>query len=69
MYAEHTNDGLIHIKISEKEKYGVTLLVKQLSTHGVTGTQKAADQKVWVAKMNSIHHRASEIVYQELIYQ
>ena len=46
------------------------LLVKQLSAlEGVTEALKAADQMGWVAKMNSIHNRANEIVYQELIYQ
>lgn len=44
-------------------------LVKQLSAlEEVTESLKAADQMGWVAKMNNIHNRANEIVYQELIY-
>ena len=44
-------------------------LVKQLSAlEGVTESLKAASQMGWVSKMNSIHNRATEIVFQELIY-
>ena len=46
------------------------LLVKQLSAlEGVTEALKASDQMDWVAKMNNIHNRVKEIVYQELIYE
>ena len=46
------------------------LLVKQLSAlEGVTEALKASNQLDWVAKMNNIHNRVKEIVYQELIYE
>ena len=35
---------------------------------GVTEALKAADQMEWVRRMNSIHHRAEEIVLHELVY-
>lgn len=35
---------------------------------GVTEALKAADQMEWVRRMNSIHHRAEEIVTRTLIY-
>ena len=35
---------------------------------GVTEELKAADQMEWVRRMNSIRHRAEEIVYKELIW-
>lgn len=36
---------------------------------GVTEVLKAADQMEWVRRMNSIHHRAEEIVTRTLIYK
>lgn len=35
---------------------------------GVTEVLKATDQMEWVRRMNSIHHRAEEIVTRTLIY-
>ena len=44
-------------------------LVKQMAeAEGVTETLKAANQKEWVDRMNSIRSRAMEIVNSELIY-
>ena len=34
----------------------------------VTEELKAADQMQWVQLMNSIRHRAEEIVYEQVIY-
>jgi len=67
-YTEKLNAHLEEIDHSAEEMF--ELLVKQLSANeGVTEQLKAIDQMAWIARMNSIHHRASEIVYQELIYQ
>lgn len=45
-------------------------LVKQLAAiEGVSEVLKVTDQMQWVSKMNSIHRRVKEIVYQELIYE
>ncbi len=44
-------------------------LVKQMSNHeGITEQLKAQDQMQWVAKMNNIRQKATEIVGSELIY-
>lgn len=45
------------------------LIIRQMAEQeGVTETLKAADQMTWVARMNSIHSRAEEIVPSELVY-
>ena len=44
-------------------------LVKQLAEkEGVTEQLKADNQMLWIARMNNIRHRATEIVNTELIY-
>ena len=44
-------------------------LVKQYAdTEGVTEALKADDPMAWVRKMNSIRHRANEVVMQEIVY-
>ena len=44
-------------------------LVKQLAEkEGVTEQLKAENQMLWVARMNNIRNRATEIVNAELIY-
>ena len=45
------------------------VLVSQMKqAEGVTEELKAMDQMEWVRRMNSIHHRAEEIILSELIY-
>ena len=43
------------------------LMTQMAEREGVTEALKAQNQMAWVQRMNSIHHRASEIVLQELI--
>ena len=44
-------------------------LISQLAQQeGITEQLKAENQMEWVARMNSIRHRADEIVLNELIY-
>lgn len=43
------------------------LMARMAECEGVTEALKAQDQMAWVQRMNSIHHRTSEIVLQELI--
>jgi hypothetical protein len=44
-------------------------IISQLaSSEGVTEELKAADQMLWVRRMNNIRNRATEIVNHELIY-
>ena len=45
------------------------LLVSQMKqAEGVNEELKASDQMEWVRRMNSIHHRAEEIILSELVY-
>jgi len=45
------------------------LMVLQMKqAEGITEALKATDQMEWVRRMNSIHHRAEEIVLSEFIY-
>jgi len=45
------------------------LLVNQMAAaEGVTEQLKAADQMVWVGRMNSIRNRAIEIVNSEIVF-
>ena len=44
-------------------------LVKQIAVReGVTEQLKAQDQMQWVQRMNTIRNRATEVVYNDLIY-
>ena len=43
----------------------ISVMAKQ---EGVTEALKAADQMVWVGRMNNIHNRAEEIILNELVY-
>ena len=45
-----------------------TLISKFKTTEGITEQLKAASQMDWVARMNNIRQRATEIVNAELIY-
>ena len=45
------------------------MLVEQMAAaEGVTEQLKAADQMLWVRKMNGIRVRAEEVVREEIIY-
>ncbi len=47
----------------------VELLIPQMKvSEGVTEGLKAADQMEWARRMNSIHHRIEEILFDELVY-
>ena len=55
--------------IAEKAFEMFDRLVKQLAKQeGMTEKLKAANQMLWVRKMNTIRNRAEEIVNAELIY-
>ena len=45
-----------------------TLIRQMAATEGVTESLKARDQLEWLRRMNSLRHRAEEIVKNELIY-
>ena len=44
------------------------MMSKMAKQEGVTEQLKATDQMAWVQKMNSIKHRAEEIVMKEYVY-
>lgn len=44
------------------------LLHQFAAVEGITEDLKATDQMEWVARMNNIHSRVTEIIYTELIF-
>ena len=55
--------------IDKQSEDMLSRLVKQMAEHeGVTEKLKADNQMEWVARMNNIRNRATEIVNAELIY-
>lgn len=44
------------------------IIAQMKEQEGVTEQLKAADQMEWIRRMNSIHHRAEEMILSELIY-
>lgn len=44
------------------------MIPQMAKAEGVNEALKAHDPMVWVGWMNSIHHRAEEIILAELIY-
>ena len=60
-------DYLIQLDSDAEETFN--LLVKQMAAReGVTEQLKETNQMEWVARMNNIRQRATEIVNSELIY-
>ena len=58
------------LTIQKQAEERMEQLTSQMAeSEGVTEQLKAADQMLWVAKMNSIQNRAEEIVRDELIYR
>ena len=56
-------------EVEATAKSHMELIVPQLMKHyGVTEQLKASDQMKWVARMNNIRNRATEIVNTDLIY-
>ena len=44
------------------------MMSKMAEQEGVTEQLKATDQMAWVQKMNSIKHRAEEVIMREYVY-
>ena len=56
--------------IDEQAEDMFVRLVKQLAEkEGVTEQLKANNQMLWVARMNNIRNRVTEIINKEIIYQ
>ena len=72
LYANLMTSGKLVAYLDNIEQQATTMflrLVKELAEkENVTEELKAADQMLWVQKMNNIRNRATEIVNSELIY-
>ena len=72
LYANLMISGKFVAYLDDIEQQATTMflrLVKELAEkENVTEELKAADQMLWVQKMNNIRNRATEIVNSELIY-
>lgn len=56
-------------EIEDTAKEQIYLITKQMAqAENVTEELKANDQMAWVGAMNSIKHRAEEIILRDLIY-
>ncbi len=70
-YADLFLSGKLEAHLMEVDRHAGEMfdhLVRELAhREGVTEALKAADQMAWIAQMNNIRSRATEIVYQELI--
>ena len=66
LYLELKTSGRLNAHLADIDRQAETMLdrlVTQMAEcEGVTEALKAQDQMAWVQRMNSIHHRASEIV-------
>ena len=57
------------LEVDQTARDQLAALTRQLAAdEGVTESLKARDQLEWFRRMNSIRHRAEEIVTRELIY-
>ena len=72
LYANLMTSGKLVAYLDDIEQQATTMflrLVKELAEkENVTEELKAADQMLWVQKMNNIRNRATEIVNAELIF-
>ena len=72
LYANLITSGKLVAYLDDIEQQATAIflrLVKELAEkENVTEELKAADQMLWVQKMNNIRNRATEIVNSELIY-
>ena len=56
--------------LNDQAQSRLELIIEQMkAAEGVTEELKAADQMAWVGAMNSIRHRAEEIILREMIYE
>lgn len=72
LYANQMTSGKLVAYLDDIERKATAMflrLVKELAEkENVTEELKAADQMLWVQKMNNIRNRATEIVNAELIF-
>ena len=72
LYAAYLLDGRLTYLLAETDNAAdeaFSRLVDQMAmAEGVTEEMKAADQMLWVQRMNSIYARADEIILSEYVY-
>lgn len=72
MYTQLILSGKLHCCLAdpnEQAQARLELVIRQMKeAEGINERMKADDQMEWVRRMNSIQHRAEEIVLSELIY-
>lgn len=57
------------MEVDQTARDQLAALIRQLATaEGVSESLKARDQMEWIRRMNSLHHRAEEMVKHDLIY-
>lgn len=61
------NNCLANIDRQAEEMFE-RLVMQMAAAEGITEQLKAADQMVWISKINNIRNRATEIVNTEIIY-
>ena len=71
LYLELKTSGSLNAYLADVDRQADAMLDRLMTQmaerEGVTEALKAQNQMAWVQRMTSIHHRATEIVLQELI--
>lgn len=72
LYANLLTSGKLNNRLAnidrQAEEMFERLVMQMAAAEGITEQLKAADQMVWISKMNNIRNRATEIVNTEIIY-
>lgn len=72
LYLQLKTSGRLNAYLADIDQQAETmvdhLMTQMEQREGANESLKAQNQMLWVQRMNSIRHRAEEIVYQELIY-
>ena len=72
LYLNQLTSGKLNGYLADLDKQAEEMfsqLVKQMAEReGVTEQHKADNQMEWVARMNNVRSRATEIVYHDIIY-
>ena len=73
LYLEMKTSGRLNAYLADIDQQADAMLDRLMTQiterEGVTEVLKAENQMMWVQRMNSIRHRAEEIVSQDLIYR
>ena len=72
LYNDLILSGRLHTVLADLNEQAtdrLNLIIRQMmEAEGVTESMKTENQMLWVQSMNSIRHRAEEIIKAELIY-